>query len=476
MKIVDEMSSLVYEGNRYTYDAICNGCSKWLSLIGKQYAEEKKILIMGEINEKFFFLILALLSTNSAYIPIDAKTPKGRLNSIVQQVKPDLVVTSKKYADCFAGENNFFFEDYDNLLQENEFCNLWGDGLAYCIFTSGSTGNPKGVMIEKKAFQSFIMGTNMAIDFTECLSVLCITSMSFDIFGLESVYALNQGKTVFLANEAQRNNPRLLKSFIMQNNIDCVQMTPSRLTLLLCTDRTMQSLQNVKVIIVGGEDFPAKLLSALHSRISARVYNAYGPSEATIWVSYSELLDSKVNIGMPMHGTRFYILDELGEQVGENTVGELYIGGDNLALGYLANEKETNTRFIYSAVCEERLYRTGDLCKKSKGKYYWVGRVDNQVKIQGYRIEMEEIEKVIKMYEGISDAIVYLHKSEDVTKQYLVAVIIPNGCFDENGYRKHLIKYLPKYMIPQSTKYVEHFSYTISGKVDRKLVRQEIEG
>lgn len=475
MRIVDESSSLVYEGEKYDFDAICDGCSKWLSLIYRQYSKRGKILIMSECNEKIFFLILALLSTDRAYIPVDIKTPKERVSSIVGQVGPELIITEKKYADYFEGENLFFVDDYDNLSADIAFSNSWGAGLAYCIFTSGSTGAPKGVMVEKKAFQSFIAGTNDAIDLRDCISVLCVTSIAFDIFGFESVYALNQGKTVFLANEAQRNNPRFLKSFIIQNSIDCIQMTPSRLKLLVCVDHALQALRNVKVMIVGGEDFPLKLFSELHERLDARIYNAYGPSEATIWVSYSELTEGDINIGTPMSGTHFYLLNESGEPAEDAAVGELCIGGSNLALGYLGNEKETNARFIESVTCGERIYRTGDLCRKKNGKYYWLGRVDNQVKIQGYRIEMEEIEKILKLYKGITDAIVYLHKETDATKQYLVAVIIPNAFFEENGYRKHLTEYLPTYMIPQSTKHVGEFVYTISGKVDRKLIRQSVE-
>ena len=187
------------------------------------------------------------------------------------------------------------------------------------------------------------------------------------------------------------------------------------------------------------------------------------------------MTDDKINIGIPMQGTQFYLLNETGDVVEDDTEGELYIGGSNLAFGYLANEKETNARFIHSVVCGERIYRTGDLCRKSNGKYYWMGRVDNQVKIQGYRIEIEEIEKVMKMYEGIVDAIVYLHKEEDATKQYLVAVIIHNKSFDEKGYRKHMLEYLPQYMIPQCTKHIESFEYTISGKIDRKSVQKAVE-
>lgn len=144
MEIVNEKGSLVYKGNVFTYDSICNGCSKWLNLISRQHEEGQKILIMGGIDEKVIFLILALLSTNSAYIPVDIKTPKERVNSIIRQVKPDLVVTEKKFMNYFVGENLFFFEDYDSLIPVNIFSNLWGEGLAYCIFTSGSTGNPKG--------------------------------------------------------------------------------------------------------------------------------------------------------------------------------------------------------------------------------------------------------------------------------------------------------------------------------------------
>lgn len=475
MKIIDEMSSLVYANKIYEYNDICFGCSKWLNFINQRQVKGMKVLIFADVDERLFFLLIALLSTRSAYIPVDTKTPIERVNNIIEQAKPDIIVSSKKYGNYFLNENVFFIEDYETLSNDILFTNRWGEGIAYCIFTSGSTGKPKGVIIDKKAFQSFIIGTSKAVNMTDCQSILCITSIAFDIFGLESIYALHQGKRVFLTGEAQRKSPRLLMNFILENNIDCIQMTPSRLRVLQYVDPVLESLQNVKIIIVGGEDFPSNLLSELQTKLNSRIYNAYGPSEATIWVSYSELTENEVNIGTPMPGTRFYVLNEAGAIVEDDSVGELYIGGNNLACGYLSNDAETRAKFIDSKICEERIYKTGDLCRKSNGKYYWIGRVDNQVKIRGYRIEMEEVEKVVLMYEGVKEAIVYLHKDEDVAKQCLIAVVVPNEAFEEEKYKKHLTTYLPEYMIPQCVRQMDKFPYTISGKVDRAAIQHSIE-
>lgn len=476
MKIINESCSIVYANKIYKYQDICFGCSKWLNLINKFGVNEKKILIFLDVDERVIFLLIALLSTRSSYIPLDTQMPRERIASIIKQAVPDLVITSKKFGDYFEGENVYFIEEYETLLPDTVFTNSWGEGIAYYIFTSGTTGKPKGVIIDKKAFQSFIIGTREAIDMIDCQSILCVTSIAFDIFGLESIYALNQGKKVFLAGEMQKKNIRLLKKFILENNIECIQMTPSRLRVLQCVDPTWESLQNVKIIIVGGEDIPSKLLLELQTKLHLKIYNAYGPSEATIWVSYSELKESKANIGIPIRGTRFYILNELGDIIEDDSIGELYIGGDNLACGYLSNEVETKVRFIDSKRCKERVYKTGDLCRKLNEKYYWIGRSDNQVKIRGYRIEIEEIEKVIVENEGVRDAIVYLHKDEDAMKQYLVSVVVPNEQFDEDNYRKYLSIYLPEYMFPKYIKYMKEFPQTINGKVDRKMIQQSIEG
>jgi len=472
MHIIDQNSSLVYENREYKYNQIYAGCTKWLSVIS---ADTKKVLIYSEVDEKVIFLILALLGTDCLYIPVDIKTPVDRVNNIIRQTDPDLVVTDRKSGVALEAEKFFFIEDYDNLASDGIFLNEWGNGAAYCIFTSGSTGVPKGVLVGKEAFQNFINGTRKAVDFSGCKSILCVTSLAFDIFGLESVYALNQGFTVYLAGELQRKNSRALKKFITDNNIDCIQMTPSRLKILQFVDRNFESLKNVKVIIVGGEDFPSMLLGALQEQARAKIYNAYGPTEATIWVSYSNLTDGDINIGMPMEGTRFYILDETGKPVEDESAGELCLGGNNLAIGYYGNEKETATRFHFSPECGERIYRTGDLCKKKDGYYYWLGRLDNQVKVNGHRIELEEVEKTLRMYSGVSEAAVHLHVDEDVTKQYMVAVVTVNEGYDEKECRRFLGGILPEYMIPHKFVKVDKFLYTISGKIDRKAIRKYIE-
>lgn len=475
MKLIDINCSIVFENVEYDYSTIFKGCSKWISTFESKGLTNKRILIYADISEIVLYLIIASLSTNNTYIPVDTKLPIERVNSILEQAEPTVVVTEKKYASKFSC-NMIFADDFEIFPDHGIFTNEFGSGNAYIIFTSGTTGYPKGVIIDKSSLKSFYIGTQVALDLTECKSILCVTTMSFDIFALESIYALNQGKKVFLATEQQKSSPRLLLSLIKNQKIDCIQLTPSRLKLLQCLDSKMNYFQDVHVIIVGGENLPYDVLNKVQHETKARVYNAYGPSEATIWVSYSELVDADVNIGNPMKGTRFYLINEDGDLIEDESIGELYIGGENLAQGYLNNQEETNAKFVNLKVCGERVYKTGDLCNKRNGKYYWCGRSDNQVKFRGYRIELEEIEKVFNQYEGVNGAVVYLYKNNEAGKEYIVAFIEKNEKYHEKDCDHFLKEYLPDYMVPQVIKGVGKFSYLINGKVNRKSLIESYKG
>jgi len=466
MKVIDERCSILFQGREFDYSEIMKRCSRWLSILAEKNQRQGRVLVFLDISEEVLCLLTALLSSDCSYIPVDVKTPVERVLSIMRQADSAVIVTNRKYSSIFENCNVIYVEDEMEYTRHIAFENRWGNGDAYCIFTSGSTGIPKGVLIGKRALQSFINGTKGSVRWEECQSVLCVTSISFDIFGMESIYALNQGKQVVLASEQQKRNPRLLLKLIDQSGIDCIQLTPSRLQVLLSVNPDLSLLKKVKTIMVGGESLPVSLLERLHQQLSAKIYNAYGPSEATIWVSYSELKENVVNIGKPMEGTRFYLLDEQFNQVEDDSIGELYIGGGNLANGYLDNEEETNRRFLQIASCGERVYRSGDLCKRMNGIYYWIGRADNQVKIHGYRIELEEVEKILTQYTGVKEAVVYLQHRKEM--QYLAAIVVAKESFLEEKCIEYMKQHLPQYMIPHEIHMETQFPYTINQKVDRR--------
>lgn len=473
MQIINELSSVKYNGTVYCYDEIVKNCSLWIDILKKFNINSlEKVVVYAEVNDKILFLILALLSTKACYVPIDADTPITRVKEICKQTNSKLIITNEKNKDLIDGDiEQFYIENFElkNDISES-YCNEWGEGIAYCIFTSGSTGKPKGVMIEKSSLYNFVVGTERMNIIGNCSTVLCVTSISFDIFGFETVFALNQGKQVVIANKEQKSNPRALLNLIYDEKIECIQVTPSRLRMLYYMDNTFSKLKEVKTIVVGGEKFPEDLVYALKENLKADIYNGYGPTESTIYSSYALVDSERIDIGVPIINVRYYILDENLKIIEDDLTGELYISGKSLAKGYINNERETNNRFVHiDGICE-LVYKTGDLCKKNNGKFYWLGRTDNQVKVNGYRIELEEVESVLCLYSEVKEALAYLHYSANNEKKFLAAAVVTTEKFNKDECIRYVRSVLPDYMVPVIIKHVDKFPHTLGGKIDRKKV------
>ncbi|WP_256253326.1 amino acid adenylation domain-containing protein, partial [Paenibacillus sp. UNC496MF] len=266
--------------------------------------------------------------------------------------------------------------------------------LSYVIYTSGSTGQPKGVMIEHRSVVNFVQAMADRIDFSGGKSILSTTTFSFDIFGLETFVPLTQGAKVVLTSNEHQDNPNALLEFIAKQQVDIVQMTPSRMQLLRqATDNAW--MQQLQAVLIGGEAFPEALLEGLQKEIAARLYNMYGPTETTIWSSMKEVTDAKtLSIGQPIANTLIYIVDMNHQLQPVGVAGELCIGGTGLARGYLNRPELTTEKFVANPFAPgERMYRTGDLARwLPDGNIEYLGRIDHQVKIRGYRIELGEIE------------------------------------------------------------------------------------
>lgn len=469
-------TALIFGKQCMTYEELNEKSNKVAWLLRKKGI--KRDMVVGIIAVQSFEMIigiLGILKAGGAFLPIDPSYPAKRIKYMIDDSCTNILLTQEHLKDkiCFNGEiiildnmnvPNLSTDNLDNVNQPND--------LAYIIYTSGSTGNPKGVMIEHKSVVNFIEGVIEKIDFRSLERILAITTICFDIFILETLLPLTQGMIVVIAPNNYQKNPKLQSRLIQQCNIDIVQMTPSRLQLLEVYDNELLCLKNVKVILIGGEAVQPILLKKLQRFTHARIYNMYGPTETTIWSTISELtMSQSINIGRPIKNTCIYIMNDNHDICSEGVEGELCIGGDGLARGYMNKGELTREKFLnISSISEGRIYRTGDLAKiLPDGNIGFIGRIDRQVKIRGYRIELNEIELCLLKNEFIYEAAVIAKQDKYGIKHLWAAVSSRDGT--EATYLKdYLRKKLPEYMIPEYFVRLEHLPLTPNGKIDRRSI------
>lgn len=444
--------NIIFKNNHYDENDYNNYLKKH---VNNSY-NNKTMLIMRR-TPNLIYSICMCFERNNTVIPIDPAYPKNHIQYIIKDSGPDEIISD--------------VDSYDDLLQEKKL-NITQDDVAYILYTSGSTGSPKGVEITYEALTNFIEGISEIIDFSPGKRIACFTTVGFDIFFLESIMALYKGLTVVLANEDEQRNPRLMAKLIHDNAVDMVQMTPSRMHLLLNHDKELSCLKNVKEIMIGGEAFPLSLLKTLQAKTNAKIYNMYGPTETTIWSTVSDLTQKdRIDIGRPIKNTEVYIVDESLSILPEGQVGEICIAGKGLARGYVGKNDLTIEKFIYLPQKPDvRVYRTGDMGRYlPDGNLEYLGRTDNQVKICGHRIELEEIESDLNQIDGIHQAVVIASEISKTNKM-LQAFYTSDTTLDQKEITDYLSSKLPEYMIPVRFKHVESFIQTENGKIDRKRV------
>jgi non-ribosomal peptide synthetase component F/acyl carrier protein len=338
------------------------------------------------------------------------------------------------------------------------------------IYTSGSTGKPKGVMITHGNVVNFIYGTRKAVMFEDGNRMLCITTISFDIFVLESLFPLLTGMTIVLATTADQKDPDALVQLINQAQVDFIQMTPSHIKLLLGSGQGTEALKNVKVLLLGGEALPGELVDELQEHYRGKVYNMYGPTETTVYSCMGEShAGERVTIGKPIANTIIRVLDKNGRLAPLGVPGELCIGGEGVSKGYWHKPELTDEKFIKDNWGNGRLYRTGDLAAwREDGELICFGRIDQQVKVRGHRIEPGEIEAQLNTYPAIARSAV--DAKGQGSDKYLVAYYESAEEIEPAILRAHLSEALPAYMIPTSFMKLDKLPLTPNGKLDRKVL------
>lgn len=411
----------------------------------------RSIAVIMNRSPQLIWLLYRAYCQGVTFIPIDPKEHREKINHILNQTQPDTIICDN---NKYEYEQNKSY-DYNNV--------------AYVLFTSGTTGGPKGVLVKKNSIENFILGLSELIDFSEFKKIISLTSISFDIFFIESIMAILKNMTIVLSDEDEQANPRAINRLLMENNVDIVQLTPSRLQMLLNYDPELSGLKTVTDILIGGEALSINLLYVLQKKTNARIFHMYGPTETTIWSTVSDLTNSNtVNIGHPIKNTEIYIVDENLTILPNGKKGEICIAGAGLALGYINNNELTSKKFVFLPQNGTRVYKTGDLGRRQNdGTLEWCGRIDNQIKLRGHRVELEEIESVINQFEGIHQSLVGMHNRGDYVQE-LYAFFSSSESIDADKIKKHLRRYFPEYMIPNKIQRVDSFVQNINGKIDRQ--------
>ncbi|XZN90035.1 MAG: non-ribosomal peptide synthetase [Microcoleus sp.] len=523
--------ALVFENQHLTYRQLntkANQIAHYLQKLGV-----KPEVLVGICMDRCLDAIvglLGILKAGGAYVPLDPNYPQERLNFMLEDARTPILLTAQQHStrqglkplsnsssplkwtqqpeissrleptsaisrgiDSPADESGVQDTDRDFTATASPDCQIpnlaaicldrdWeaiarqspqnptspvtADNLAYVIYTSGSTGKPKGVLIEHKGLSNLAQAQIETFKLQPHHRVLQFASLSFDASIFEIVLALRSGATLYLANPESRFPGKPLIDFVRDNAITHVTLPPAVLKLLPKT-----KLASLQTIICAGESCTPELVTSWGK--NRQFFNAYGPTEATVWSSIYEITDSqKISIGRPILHTQIYILDQDLQPVPLGIPGEIHISGLGVARGYLNRSHLTPQRFIpnpFSDKDKVPMYKTGDLARYlPDGNIEFLGRIDEQVKVRGFRIELGEIEAVLRQHPGVK-ATCAIACNDSSENQHLIAYVVPkNPRLNHLELRNFCQTQLPPYMMPNAFQIIDDLPLTPNGKIDRR--------
>lgn len=471
-----EHIALHFQGEHMTY-ADLNAKSNRLAWMLIQKGVGIGTIVGLNVRHSFEMIvgILGILKTGGCYLPIDTYSPIERKHFLIQESEMKLILTD---TPDFKSEKNI---EYINLKEERIYSEkninpgktVKSENPAYIIYTSGSTGRPKGVVVSHSSLVNYINWAGNVYNEGSNLNFPLYSSISFDLTVTSLFTPIVNGAAIYIYDTQSKEFT--IDSILEENNLGVMKLTPAHLQIL--TEEKLNE-SNIKVFIVGGEELSTGLASKVNSNIS--VYNEYGPTEATVGCmiyKYNPDTDKgqSVPIGIAAGNQEVYILDSKQMIVPVGVVGELCIGGNGLALGYLNNLELTSSKFIDHPFKEgEKLYRTGDLTRwLANGNMEFIGRVDDQVKIRGFRVELGEIQKVLSRFKYVNDSLVIAKK--EVSNTILVGYYTSGIEIDRNEVRNYMLKKLPNYMVPSFFMRVDEIPLTQNGKIDyRRLPKYDL--
>ena len=418
-------------------------------------------------------MVAALLGVHragAAYLPLDPDFPAARLDYIVRDAGAAALLTEARLAETLPGCTlpRILIDDISDAAVAVPEPTMGADDLAYVLYTSGSTGNPKGVEISQGALANLLNAMRDRPDFGAEDALLAVTTLSFDIAALELFLPLMTGGELILAPRSVASDPRQLAELIAETRPSMMQATPATWRALV--EAGWPGAPALR-ILCGGEAFPRDLAEDLLVR-AHEVWNMYGPTETTIWSTVERVAhgEGPVPIGRPIANTTIHILDRYGNAAPIGVVGELFIGGAGLAQGYRNRPDLTAERFVETRTAPGvRLYRTGDLARyRADGTILCLGRVDNDEKIRGYRVAVEEIEGALLQHADVAAAAVRSWPDASGERALAAYFVVRGDASPRRAeLREHLARTLPDYMIPSHFELLPALPMTPNGKIDR---------
>ena len=467
-----EAIAVVFEQEQLTYAELngrANQLARYLRKLG--VGPEVRVGICLQRSFEMVIALLGILKAGGAYVPLDPEYPPERLAFMLDDAQPPVLLTMDHLADLLP---IIASESKANLQTETT-----AENLAYVIYTSGSTGRPKGVMNTHRALCNRLHWMQQTYHLTGSDSVLQKTPFSFDVSVWEFFWPLITGARLIIAPPGAHRDGGSLIRLIKDHRITVMHFVPAMLRVWL-DQPELEECPSLRMVVCSGEALPFELQERFFARVPAELHNLYGPTEAAIdvtcWKCLPESKRRVVPIGHAIANTQIHILDRQLQTVPINVPGELHIGGEGLARGYLHRADLTAEKFIpdpFGDKAGARLYRTGDRARYlADGQIEFLGRLDDQVKLRGYRIELGEIEAVLSQHEGVREVVVIARNDAGGERQ-LVAYVI---CADSgptpsaSALRAFLKEKLPDYMLPASFVVLEALPLTANGKVDRQAL------
>lgn len=442
-----------------------------------------RVAVFLDRSPELMVALLAILKSGSAYIPLDPAYPTERLQYVFENSRPAAIITQASLRERLVHEAmSVITVDSQFFLIVKQSAEPLAPAAsptdpAYVIYTSGSTGRPKGVAIHHRALVNLLCAMQRQPGLTHEDTVVSVTTISFDIAVLDLFLPLIVGAKLILAKEQEMSDGVALFSLLQRHNATFMQATPVTWQLLL--EAGWHGHPPLKMLC-GGEAMPRKLAERL-LQCGGELWNMYGPTETTVWSSALQIEsgDGPVPIGPPIANTQFYILDSRQELVPHGVPGELFIGGDGVALGYFDLPEVTREKFVpdrFRKLPGAKLYRTGDMVRmKQRGRMEYLGRTDHQIKLRGFRIELGEIEAVLLRHSDIMEAVAVL--GQDPSGEGAIwAYAVSQRAQPEppevliGALRASLARSLPGYMRPASIVVLAALPRTPNGKIDRRAL------
>jgi len=483
VKRTPDAIAVVFENKQLTYRQLnqqANQLAHHLRDLGVK--PEVLVGICLERSLEMIVGILGILKAGGAYVPLDPAYPVERLAFILSDTQAGVILTQEQLLESLPlhGVQVCLDSDWEVIAQksqENLVDGATASNLVYAIYTSGSTGQPKGVMISHRGICNQLGWRQATFPLTEVDRVLLTISFSFDPSVWQIFWPLSFGAQLFIARPGGHQDSTYLVKLIDTQQITVIALVPSMLRLLL-EEKELDACNCLRHITCGGESLPVELLERFFARLNLDnvLHNAYGPTEASIdasfWTCKRGTDRGIAPIGRPITNTQIYILDFDLQPVLGGEPGELHIGGIGLARGYLNRPDLTANKFIpnpFSREPSQRLYKTGDLARYlPDGNIEFLGRIDHQVKLRGFRIELEEIEAALSQHPSIQQSVVMVREDIPGEKRLVAYVVLNQKQTPTIDELRHLLKqHLPDYMVPSAFILLDALKLTPNGKVDR---------